>query len=255
MEVHSMKRSIIVAIGFCIMSALLVCIYGCGGGESATQSSAGNTTQETGTIRGRVVLENRQAANDLIATIQDADISAPVNADGSFELTGVPTGEQVVSIIGQTQNLGAHLTVMVRPNATTDIGEVRPRPTGMISGIVSTVNEDGQKQPVARARVRARPISSNTETLADLPNGRFHLTARTNPQGEYVLRAVPPGTYLVTVEHPDYEPAAKTVEVEALKGVTANFELTPRETTAGIVRGRVMARFSDEEALLPLADA
>ena len=228
---------------------LLVVVFlsGCGlfGGKG---DGGGATLSRTGSVEGRVVLPSRQAGGfeGFLALVQDTDVIAPVGPDGTFKLEGVPVGEQTISIVSESGELGAHIVAIVEPGKVTDVGEVRPVATGMIAGIVSGATSGGDLRPVAGARVVARPILSAEERLSDLANGRPFLVAKTNARGEYVIRAVPPGRYLLEARHPHYLPATKEVTVEERSTANGDLVMKPRPG-GGAVYGRVVAKAEGKE--------
>ncbi|MFN3420669.1 MAG: carboxypeptidase regulatory-like domain-containing protein, partial [Armatimonadota bacterium] len=104
-------------------------------------------------------------------------------------------------------------------------------------------------KPVARARIVARPINDENDTIEQLPTRPF-FTALTDKNGKYEL-LVPAGTYLVEARHPDYEPASQVVTVEESSSVTLDFQLTPRPKETGTVVGTVMAELNGNFVPVP----
>ena len=76
----------------------------------------------------------------------------------------------------------------------------------------------GTRSPVVAAKVKARHTATDTT-----------FTVTTNDRGAYKLDLLPPGTYQVTAEAPNFGPALVTVNVTLGATATANFDpSTPR---------------------------
>lgn len=238
--------------------ALGLVLVGCGGGGGSPVTSA---NIPTGSVEGRLVTvssttsRSRQVATRFRARVHGLETQntfrLQVRTNGEFRIDGVPAGEQVISLEDEEKQQGAVLVCLVRPNQVTNVGEVVPQPLGMISGIVSTMNENGQVKPVPRARVIAHPVNGESDTIEGLSSRPF-FTDVTDRNGSYRL-LVPEGTYLVEVRHPDYEPASEKVTVEAYKTVALDFSLTPVSVQNGVVYGTVMAEVNGN--LLPVPGA
>ena len=256
-----MKRRIFAAATV-LAGLLLAALVGCGGGNGGGGSPISLMPNvPTGSVEGRLVTDSsttgksRQVASRFRARVHGLETEntfrLEIRTNGEFRIDGVPAGEQVISIEDEGSQQGAVFVCFVRPNQVTNVGELVPQPLGMIAGIVSTKDENGQPKPVAGARIVARPISDESDTVEELPARPF-FTAISNKNGSYQL-LVPAGTYLVEVRHPDYEPASGTVTVEALKTVPLDFTLTPLPRETGTVYGTVMAQVNGN--LLPVPGA
>lgn len=222
-----------------LMFAVLV---GCGGGAKAPEGSTGGVP--TGSVQGRLAPSgSRQVQGRFIAkvhgVVNPASLTVQVRNDGFFRIDGVPAGEQTITVEDAQTLQGAVVVAFVRPGQVTDVGEIQPQQLGKVSGIVAEVDENGNRiKPIARARVTARPITGEQDALQDL-SARPLFVAFTNHNGSYDL-LLPAGTYYVEASHPDYEPSADTVTVQALETVALDFGLLPRRDT-GIVYGTVTA--------------
>jgi hypothetical protein len=249
-----------------VAGLMLLALLGCGGGKGNPISQPpGGTIQppsgQTGIVEGRLVTgssttgKSRQFAARFKARVHGLEtentFGLQIQKNGEFRIEGVPVGEQVISIEDEESQQGAVIVCFVRPGQVTNVGDVVPQPLGMIAGFVRTTDENGQLKPVPRARIIARPISNESDTIEILPARPFFTTI-TETNGSYQL-LVPEGVYLVEVRHPDYEPASETVTVKVLEVTPLNFTLVllPRET--GTVYGTVMAQVDGN--LIPVPGA
>ncbi len=245
----------VTAVAGLMLFALLGC--GGGGGNPISQLPSG----QTGIVEGRLVTESsttgksRQVATRFRARVHGLETEKTfrlqIRTNGEFRLEGVPAGEQVISIEDEESQQGAVIVCFVRPGQITNVGDVVPQPLGMIAGFVRTADENGQLKPVPRARVIARPISDESDTVEELPERPFFTTI-TDRNGSYRL-LVPEGTYLVEARHPDYEPASEIVTVKALEVTPLNFTLVPLPRETGTVYGTVMAQVDGN--LIPVPGA
>jgi hypothetical protein len=238
-----------------VAGLMLLALLGCGGGKGNPISQPpGGTIQppsgQTGIVEGRLVTgssttgKSRQVATRFRARVHGLETEntfrLQIRTNGEFRIEGVPVGEQVISIEDEESQQGAVIVCFVRPGQVTNVGDVVPQPLGMIAGFVRTTDENGQLKPVPRARIIARPISDESDTVEELPARPF-FTAITDKNGSYRL-LVPEGTYLVEARHPDYEPASETVTVKVLEVTPLNFTLVPLPRETGTVYGTVMAQ-------------
>ena len=245
-----------------VAGLMLLALLGCsGGGENPiSQTPSG----QTGSVEGRLVTgssttgKSRQVATRFRARVHGLETEntfrLQIRTNGEFRIDGVPAGEQVISIEDEESQQGAVIVCLVRPGQVTNVGDVVPKPLGMIAGFVRTMDENGQLKPIPRARIIARPINDESDTVEELPSRPF-FTAITNRNGSYQL-LVPEGTYLVEARHPDYEPASEIVTVKALDVTNLNnlnFTLVPLPRETGIVYGTVMAQVDGK--LIPVPGA
>jgi hypothetical protein len=89
---------------------------------------------------------------------------------------------------------------------------------GIVTGTISATVEDAQGAVVGNAKVTARDVATNRE-----------ITGQTTDAGFFVLRGVPPGTYVVTVEAPNFRKYEN-------KGVVVN---VANETAIGRIKMEV----------------
>jgi len=253
-----MTRRMLAAVT-AVAGLMLLALLGCGGGggNPISQPPSG----QTGIVEGRLVTgssttgKSRQVATRFRARVHGLEIEntfrLQIRTNGEFRIEGVPAGEQVISIEDEESQQGAVIVCFVRPGQVTNVGDVVPQSLGMIAGFVRTTDENGQLKPVPRARIIARPISDESDTVEELPARPFFTTI-TDKNGSYRL-LVPEGTYLVEARHPDYEPASETVTVKVLEVTPLNFTLVPLPRETGTVYGTVMAQVDGN--LIPVPGA
>jgi len=100
---------------------------------------------------------------------------------------------------------------------------VHAQATGSVRGKVVA----GNSIPVVAAKVKARHTATDTT-----------FTVTTNDRGEYKLDLLPPGTYQVTAEAPDFGPALVTVNVTLGATATADFDpSTPGPSNRPVATG------------------
>jgi hypothetical protein len=106
---------------------------------------------------------------------------------------------------------------------------VHAQATGSLQGTVVA----GNSTPVVAARVKARHTATNTT-----------FTVTTNDRGEYKVDLLPPGTYQVTAEAPNFGPALVTANVTMGATATANFDpSTPAPSKRPVETGLKAIRF------------
>lgn len=228
----------------------LLLLAGCGGGAPSSSS----LTVPTGTVQGRLAPASSRQAGAFLARVHGLDAERPlvtqVQADGTFRIEGVPVGEQVITVENDAALQGAVVVAQVRPNEVTDVGEVRPRSLGQLTGIVAEVDEAGNRvKPIPRARIVARPLEGAQDTLQELP-GRPFFVAFSDGNGSYRL-LLPPGDYLVEASHPDYQPSTDQVSIAALQTTSLDIGLLPRPKEVGTVSGKVEAQVEGQTVPVP----
>jgi carboxypeptidase family protein len=168
-----------------------------------------NSDNNGGTIIGAVTAQGKPLPGVTI-TLWQQPLAEPTasnmtkvgstNADGSYELTGVPPGNYFISaslpgyVTGKENQIFANL----RPvNAVTD-GKVDRVDLDLIrEGVISGVVTDADGKPVGRI-----PITITTEvTPAGAGPPKYAKDLRTDEQGNYRITGLPPGKYRVAAGH------------------------------------------------------
>ena len=168
-----------------------------------------NSDNNGGTIIGAVTAQGKPLPGATI-TLWQQPLAEPTasnmtqvgstNADGSYELTGVPPGNYFISaslpgyVTGKENQIFANL----RPvNAVAD-GKVDRVDLDLIrEGVISGVVTDADGKPVGRI-----PITITTEvTPAGAGPPKYAKDLRTDEQGNYRITGLPPGKYRVAAGH------------------------------------------------------
>jgi hypothetical protein len=128
-------------------------------------------------------------------------------------------------------------------------GDIAPDMGGQIAGMVTRWLSDGNLEPVAQVEVVATSgggIIFGPDGTDPVPVGRgmddneVVINAFTDDSGSYLMKAVPPGAYDVSVVVPGNEPMIQFVWVEAGHTSVADFTLYPApEQGVGTVKGTV----------------
>ena len=161
----------------------------------------------TGTVRGRIVAPDGRPLAGV--QVRAGDATATTDADGRFELTGVPVGTAEIVIEAQAPYQARRATVQVGAGTAAEValGDVpveRALPPGQIRGVVRTL----AGKPVA-ATVVVEPLGVTVEAGDD---GAFRID-------------VPPGKYEVVLSAPGLATQRRQIQVEQ-NGVTVlNVEL------------------------------
>lgn len=193
--------------------------------RDATPASTG-TLCTPATVDGAVVegtVRDRDAGAQLAGSeVRIAVIPAPnegsliersttVDGRGRYRFCDLPGGRS-----GRlTAIFGGFMGTMQRVELTAgDTSTVELRvPLGRAAYMLGWVRDAERGQPVEDAMVRLEPLG---------------LTAFTNDRGRFRLPRVPPGSYVLTVEHVAFGPRATAVEVEPEAGLEVNVRLPVR---------------------------
>jgi hypothetical protein len=162
----------------------MCCFFGC---ESSIQPSDGNLTISGTTY---FVGSHLPVAGVLVKC---AGLSATSGADGSYLLSGVPEGVQIITAEhADCKSYSDTITVRSDTKRFIFLYLLPSRFTGFVSNVI-----DG---PVSRARVEMHGVVTNTDS-----------------SGRYELLEVPLGTDTLRVTHPDYIAYKAPVTLTALE--------------------------------------
>lgn len=231
-----------------LLALAALCLAGCGGGGEAPPP-----VENTSSIRGEVEIQG--AVADYEVLLDGQPVPGALRADGTYSIENVPPGEHRVAIIARDGMEGGYATVEVRPGERAQAPRIVTEIGGQIVGIV-TVIEDGLLHPLAGVEVTAQPavmimadrgaaeqdtpVSDGAPLIYPPPGDLPSFSTFTDPEGSFMIRAVPPGEYTVSVAQPSMQNTWQWVWVEAGHTAVADFTLRPAiEPGVGTVRGRV----------------
>jgi hypothetical protein len=239
-----MQRAFIVALAVVIIIAA-----GCGG--------AGVITSVLGLVKvADLVLDIKQLVTpdqeEKLTVLLDGYVvrtDAP-NRAGALQLSKLPVGEFLVSLVTADRRNGWHGVVDIQ--ASGQQVQANPFSGPVITGKVLRQTDEAGQVPMARVVVAA--FRDGAQRLASgqgplRPGSLFageagdQMLAMTNEQGEYTLGPAVLGTWLVAVVVPGYFPNAKVVQVQAstdARGVDLVLQPNPA-APPGVVIGSVVA--------------
>jgi hypothetical protein len=139
-------------------------------GQTAPANFACTTPPTTGTITGRVVVADQPRQG---AGVSAGGRSATSGADGSFTITEVPTGQQMVSTT-LTGHVCEVKTANVTAGQTSNVGDIdcAPQPTtGTITGRVVVGGQPRQGAVVTAGGRSATSGADGTFTITEVPTG------------------------------------------------------------------------------------
>ena len=183
--------------------------------------------RHTGELVVSATVEVIGASNEVLA-------SATTDGLGNFVIADVPEGDHVVSIRAPNFSRSFPVTVVVGETVTLDLAEGGCEvPFGAGCTILGSMCDprggDGDKLAGANVSIRSRADSSVVTDLTDT-NGEFYVTA------------LAPGSYDVTVSHPDAGVNEVFSDVACLAGeeaVLVGPDACANRTPVGRVEGQV----------------
>jgi hypothetical protein len=224
-----------------------VVLFGCGGGSPGPEPGP---PANAGQIAGRIAGVADPA--DYTITVDGRPVKVSPSANGSFTIPGVPPGAHTVGCIGPGGMQGGYVAVRVRKGRTANAGDISPELGGQIAGIVTRWLSGGTLEPVPQVEVVATSdpnVWIENPPDEPVPIGRgatgttgdeIVISTFTDDNGSYVMKAVPPGSYDVSVIIPGSEPTMQFVWVEAGHTSVADFTLYPApEEGVGTAKGTV----------------
>ncbi len=246
--------------GWLVVAALVLLagLVGCGGGGSVATKPPGTEGTVVGQLTGASNPEN------FSIYVDGSPIAATPAPDGSFRIRNLPPGRHTVGLIAGSGMVGGYTVVEVKAGETTDAGEIPAAPGGQIAGMVMKQEADGTLTPLAGVEVLADPqvfVIMGGAVWPDIypPPPRdprlVQYKAITDERGSYLIPAVQPGDYVVTVSVPGLVQGVQWVYVEAGHTAVADFQLQEAvEPGVGTVQGTVQGKTSDGQ-LAPLEGA
>ncbi|HTH07092.1 MAG TPA: carboxypeptidase regulatory-like domain-containing protein, partial [Ilumatobacteraceae bacterium] len=160
-----------------------------------------------GTVSGTVTNDDPVGATATLVidgitdpTVDAVVASVPVSANGTFELTDIPTPQVYTLVVERHGNATETRTIDLGPGASVEDLEIALRiGDGIVSGTIT-----GAGQPLGGALVEATDGQNKVSTVS-LTEGNV---------GTYSLRNLAvPGVYTITVTAPGFAPASQVVEL------------------------------------------
>ncbi|HLV79064.1 MAG TPA: hypothetical protein VKT32_02245 [Chthonomonadaceae bacterium] len=219
-----MQRILTIVVGAVLAGALLA---GCGSGGGSSAGGSGTTT----TLAGRVQLPaNGALPAGLKAEVLGTSIAAPVAADGSFTLTGVPVGTQTIVIVDPADPNGPPVSAET-VDAKQGSGPIPPLPApttftpSSASGLSAVVYEG----PISPASISGQPNFQPYPgaTLQIQPQGgsAAAVTVTSDASG-HVAVSLAPGQYeVVPMPGPGGVPHATPFLITVMAGQTSNIQV------------------------------
>lgn len=196
-----------------LLSLALGMLGGCAGGLE-------NPDLTTGAVAGRVA--NAAAADGYVYVLGAPQITAPIAADGSYALSGIPVGAQELVVVAGYEGGG----VSVRKAGRAPVA-IRP-------GMRERLSQDAASLPAA-----GRVVAAVRPPPGAVAQGATFSVLLTNQRdvagsaGGKVLGDLPAGTWQVTARLPGYrEPAPVAAAVPVGAGIQVEIELEVEEADA-----------------------
>lgn len=227
-----------------IIAALIVCLLsGCAGGLllAFTALGAGALAWEINDFLG---LDNE----DFTLLMDGYDTGVHPNPNGSLNISGLPAGDHVLSLVTNDRRTGFHANVSITSGGSVSLQGQTPIQAGVITGRVQR-DVNGARVPLAGIRVAAvfggASIITNAGDAIDLPPTSTEPTiimGFTDAQGNYRLGPAKFGDWAVTTAYPGAYADAAIVSVSGGDDATGtNFVLVddPDAPKPPTIRGSV----------------
>ena len=227
-----------------IIAALIVCLLsGCAGGLllAFTALGAGALAWEINDFLG---LDNE----DFTLLMDGYDTGVHPNPNGSLNISGLPAGDHVLSLVTNDRRTGFHANVSITSGGSVSLEGQTPIQAGVITGRVQR-DVNGARVPLAGIRVAAvfggASVITNASGAVDLPPTSTEPTVImgfTDAQGNYRLGPAKFGDWAVTTAYPGAYADAAIVSVSGGDDATGtNFVLVddPDAPNPATIRGSV----------------
>ena len=178
----------------------------------AAKAGPSGVPSDRGTIRGKIL-----ASPGTPVTLQGTDITTRLDADGSFELRGVPVGVFYTLVVGpyveeirrnvQPSYIVLYNVRVSRPGEILELGTLRPPlypKTELLAPTGTTLQASGSIGPAPEPNletgsVRGRALVPAGTSVTVEGTG---LTAVVQPSGLFEIRGVPAGRFFTVVVGP-----------------------------------------------------
>ncbi|HET7871116.1 MAG TPA: carboxypeptidase regulatory-like domain-containing protein [Terriglobales bacterium] len=163
---------------------------------------------------------NDLRSNDLRSRSHDLGSEAPARravtmANGKFVFPGVPAGDYIVATLAESYPAGYSLQALAAQPVTVAPG----RPASLGFSVKALRSISGKVLAYDQNTLATVPLAGVVVRLKELG-----LETRTGENGAYIFRALPTGTYTVSVEHQGKE-FTRSVQVPAEPAAIANIDL------------------------------
>ena len=183
------------------------------------------------------------AASQVILVVGKDKFEAESDEIGHFLFTGVPEGQSIIMVQKEGYKPEQLKLEIGNGEEVKIVLEALPQKPGFLAGQVLDAQTG---QGIYRVEVTAQRLSVTAEAKPPV--------AWTDAKGYWRL-SLPPGKYLITVRHMQYEEYKEQVEVISGEVVTLGFKLIPKHLPPAFLHGQVQTRGQQGLFLMPVADA
>lgn len=184
--------------------------------------------QGTGSISG-VVLIGAERLGGVVVTVTNGEVTLTTET--------LSVGDVGSYIVSKLPVPGTYTVTFSGDGLATQIRSVDLDPAGQLNvgGLDATLTA---ATAVVSGTVRDASGAAASGVAVELSDGTTILTTRSadDPEGEYVLTAIPPGTYTLTFRSTGAVPLSVLVTLAAGEQRTVDAELKPQATITGTVR-------------------
>lgn len=233
------------------IAVITVVLAGCGGGIT--------------TLLGLIGIGSAVAdISDLFSGTDDEDADVLLDGqiirtvdrgDDRIRLQGLPEGRHLLQIVA-TDFRGILRVINVDAGSDVQLGSLQAQDGGLVSGRVLLEASGGATRAAARVPVYAIPDGAARVAagsgVTSLPPATTHYVTYTDGNGEYSLKALEPGDYLVTATVAGYMADVQFIEGLAVEQRQRNRDLTlvQDDVAVGAAAGVVLGRASGASSSL-----
>lgn len=190
-------------------------------------------------------------SQQFTALVDGYDLDLHPDTNGKLNLTGLPVGTHLLSVVREDRREGWHRVVSVTSGSRIDLGEVNLIGGGLIKGRLQRQVGSG-KAPLGGVRVAAilggaELVSQATGTLQTLPpplGASTTIMDYTDESGYFTLGPCTYGNWLVTAAYPGLTTDVRFCQVSGgddARGQDLTLEPLDPAEPPGTIRGNVLA--------------